>query len=261
MLKDYIFRQKQHKDILLMTHIVIGYPSLIECFYLIVEMNKVGVDIIELQIPTKNADFDGTTIRKANARAISNGADIEHCFTFASYITRTFSIPIVFVAYYETVKNYGYQQFFNETSNCNVAAVIIPDIPEQEQYHWHKSAFTAGISIAPVIFPKSSSSTYTSLLEYSEFCYCATHNGYTGNSINFDGSLRNYIESVKRNTMQPVAVGFGIKTKSHINFLKGYADIAAIGTKIMQIIDADGIDMAGKYLEHLSYPHSVSSRI
>ena len=61
--------------------------------------------------------------------------------------------------------------------------------------------------------------------------------------------------------MKPIAVGFGIKNKSHINFLKGYADIAAIGTKVMQIIDADGIEVAGKYLQHLSYPHSVSSRI
>ena len=154
MLKDYIYKQKQQKEILLMTHIVIGYPSMIDCFKLVVAMNEAGVDIIEIQIPTKNADLDGETIGNANASAIRNGVEIEHCFAFASYLTSIFSTPIVFVVYYETVKKYGFKAFFDEANNCNVAAVIIPDIPEKEQYNLHKLAFFSGVSIVPVISQK-----------------------------------------------------------------------------------------------------------
>jgi len=51
MLESYIRRQLQQKDILLMTHIVIGYPSLEASLSIVDAMVSAGVDLMELQIP------------------------------------------------------------------------------------------------------------------------------------------------------------------------------------------------------------------
>ena len=42
---------KKEKRLGLMTHVVVGYPSLVDTIRLVKTMEKAGVDIVELQIP------------------------------------------------------------------------------------------------------------------------------------------------------------------------------------------------------------------
>ncbi|MCK5100724.1 MAG: tryptophan synthase subunit alpha, partial [Desulfobacteraceae bacterium] len=51
MLKSYINKKLEQKDILLMTHIVMGYPSFEDSMDIVEQMVEAGVDLIELQIP------------------------------------------------------------------------------------------------------------------------------------------------------------------------------------------------------------------
>ena len=50
-LEQFLGERKKQKDILLMTHIVLGYPSLQDSFTIVEKMVNAGVDLIELQIP------------------------------------------------------------------------------------------------------------------------------------------------------------------------------------------------------------------
>ena len=51
MLEAEIRRRREKKPILLMTHIVLGYPSFDDARRLVETMVEAGVDLIELQIP------------------------------------------------------------------------------------------------------------------------------------------------------------------------------------------------------------------
>jgi tryptophan synthase alpha chain len=51
MLETYLRRQREKKEILLMTHIVVGYPSFEASFEIVKAMVAAGVDLMELQIP------------------------------------------------------------------------------------------------------------------------------------------------------------------------------------------------------------------
>ena len=51
MLKTYLQKRLSEKEILLMTHIVLGYPSFKDCYQIVTEMVRSGVDLMELQIP------------------------------------------------------------------------------------------------------------------------------------------------------------------------------------------------------------------
>ena len=59
------------KKILLMTHLVLGYPSFEVNREVIRQMVKNGVDMIEMQIPFSEPVADGPMILKANQESIS----------------------------------------------------------------------------------------------------------------------------------------------------------------------------------------------
>ena len=62
MLESYLQNRLRQKDILLMTHIVLGYPSFEESYRIIKEMVGAGVDLMELQIPFSEPTADGPVI-------------------------------------------------------------------------------------------------------------------------------------------------------------------------------------------------------
>ena len=69
MIEAYIRKQREKKELLLMTHIVIGYPSLEASFQIVREMVEAGVDLMELQIPFSEPMADGPIILRANQDA------------------------------------------------------------------------------------------------------------------------------------------------------------------------------------------------
>jgi len=52
-------------------------------------------------------------------------------------------------------------------------------------------------------------------------------------------------------TTLPLAVGFGLKEKKDVDFLRGKADIAVIGSHILQMMEEKGIDCVGEFIEGL----------
>src|SRR5690606_22028760 len=70
MLEQQIRRALAGKPLLIMTHIVIGYPSFEESWELARTMVQAGVDLMELQIPFSEPMADGPVILKANQEAL-----------------------------------------------------------------------------------------------------------------------------------------------------------------------------------------------
>ena len=48
-----------------------------------------------------------------------------------------------------------------------------------------------------------------------------------------------------------LALGFGIQEKSHIDFLKGKADIAVIGTQTIRVMEQKGVAAVGNFIHSL----------
>ncbi len=96
-LNEYIVNTRKEKDILLMTHLVLGYPSFDVNREVIRQMVENGVDLIEMQIPFSEPVADGPMILKANQASITAGTQVRECLTFAAEITGTHKIPFLFM--------------------------------------------------------------------------------------------------------------------------------------------------------------------
>ena len=64
--------------------------------------------------------------------------------------------------------------------------------------------------------------------------YAVARKGVTGSKTTMDESIDSLISRCRANTSVPLGVGFGISSKSDLDFLKGKADVAIIGTAALR---------------------------
>lgn len=132
MLESYIRNKLNEKNILLMTHIVLGYPTFDDSFEIIKAMVNSGVDIMELQIPFSEPIADGPVILHANQKALAAGTRVSRCFSFARKVTQSFDIPFLFMTYYNILYRYGVDRFVSQMADTGLKGAIVPDLPPEE---------------------------------------------------------------------------------------------------------------------------------
>jgi len=223
----------------LMMHVVVGYPTLNDTSRLVELMDKCGVDLIELQIPFSDPLADGPTIMKACEVSLAGGFQVRNAFKLASELSEVINVPLIFMAYYNTVFKYGVEKFCRDAKRSGVSGLIVPDaaIEEEGQEHFIKYCRKYGLCNIRVISPVS---TDDRLLENSKvgsgFVYCMLRQGVTGarkninlNSLNYLAKLQNYFEI-------PIAAGFGVSTREHVNLLSKYCDVVVVGSAFVNVI-------------------------
>ena len=123
-LEQSIRAAREKKDLLLMTHIVLGYPSFDDSLRVVEDMVKAGVDLMELQIPFSEPMADGPVILKANSEALKAGATVEQSFAMAERITREFDIPFLFMTYYNILFCQGVDEFVKRCESIGIQGCI-----------------------------------------------------------------------------------------------------------------------------------------
>lgn len=213
----------------LMTHVVIGYPTLDATYDRVKRMVDAGVDLIELQIPFSDPLADGPAITAAHQQALKNGVTVDHCIQFINQVTKEFSIPFIVIGYYNTVLHHDVSLF------KAAAAITFPDIPitEEPYEHYLRKAHQAGLKVIQLVSPATTPARLQEIAKVAEYyVYCVARYGITGDGKNHQ-NLNEYILNVKKYISLPLAIGFGIKTPDEVKVLTGLADIAVVGSALL----------------------------
>ncbi len=243
----------KQKDLLLMTHIVMGYPSFDDSLKLVETMVESGVDLMELQIPFSEPTADGPVILRANQRALDDGSTVERCLQFAEEVARRFDIPFLIMTYYNILYKYGVDAFAQRIADAGLYGAIIPDVPPEEAGEYLAAMNAHDLSPIFIYTPTTSPERMKLISSLgSGMIYCAARRGVTGATTHFDSGLENYLASCRESTDLPIGVGFGVKDKEDIEFLRGRADIAVIGSQTIKIVEEHGTEAAREFLSGLS---------
>ena len=241
-LESYIRNRLNEKDILLMTHIVLGYPSFEDSLELIRVMVAAGVDLMELQIPFSEPTADGPIIVNANQRALESGATIKDCLSLAKKVVRIFDIPFLIMSYYNIPFIYGLKRFAAAMSSCGLRGAIIPDLPPEEGQEYLDKMKAYDLAPILIFSPATSFDRMRYITSFGRgFIYCVARKGVTGKNTDLSEELAAYLVKCRKATFLPLALGFGIKEKSDVDFLKGKADIAVIGSQTIRMMEQKGI--------------------
>ncbi|MBW1723343.1 MAG: tryptophan synthase subunit alpha [Deltaproteobacteria bacterium] len=249
MLESYIRERLREKDILLMTHIVVGYPSMEVSFRVVETMVEAGVDLIELQIPFSEPVADGPVILGANQEALRQGIRVQECFDFAGDAARRFDIPFLVMTYYNILFKGGVRESASLMAKKGIRGAIVPDLPHEEGVEYLEAMGKAGLSPILLFAPTTPPARMREIASRGKgFVYCVARRGVTGAETRFSDELIRYLERCRKATDLPLAVGFGIRGKGDIDFLKGRADIAVIGTRLLQCLERDGLSGVKAFL-------------
>lgn len=251
-LRETLSERRKRRDILLMTHIVVGYPSLEQSLALVDVMVAAGVDLMELQIPFSEPMADGPVILHANQAALKGGVTVEQCFEFAREVTRRHAIPFLFMSYYNVLFKRGVERFATEAREAGMVGAIVPDCPPEEGGEYLSSMQRQGLAPIFIFSPNTSDARMAALGSAGDgFIYAVARKGVTGSATEFGADLEQYLARCRRATSLPLAVGFGLKTRADIDFLLGKADIAVVGSESIRLLDAGGVSAVGDFLSGL----------
>lgn len=244
---------KDEKRLGLMTHVIVGYPSLTDTIRLVKTMEKTGADFVELQIPFSDPLADGPTIMRACESSLKNGTKVKDAFFAMKTLSKEVSIPLLFMAYYNTIFKYGTREFCQDAKNAGASGLIVPDMPIEEENNEHliKYCDKYGLTRICVVSPVSTDKRLIKNARVaSGFVYATARQGITGARRNLEKSVGSYLKKLKKYFSVPIAVGFGISKKEHIKSISPYADIVVVGSAIIDVINRSKGQDIEKNVEH-----------
>ncbi len=251
-LEQQLRDRTKEKDILLMTHIVLGYPSFDANREVIRQMVENGVDCIEMQIPFSEPMADGPVIVKANQDSLAKGTKVEDCLAFGTEMADTYDIPFLYMTYYNIIFKYGEEAFLKRAAESGIQGFIIPDLPPEMGKSFLTLAEKYQVSPILIFTPTSTDARMSELAGYGQgFIYCVARRGVTGKKSEFGQDFNDYLSRCREATSLPLAVGFGIQDREDIEALKGKADIAVIGSRTIRLVEEKGPQAVGPFIAGL----------
>lgn len=95
------------------------------------------------------------------------------------------------------------------------------------------------MSFVPLVAPTTTGARVEKLAAAADaFLYCVSVLGTTGQRSELPPELPEFIARVREHTNLPLAVGFGVSTREHVEAVGRIADAAVIGSAIIAAIDA-----------------------
>lgn len=234
-LKNYIEQRQKTKDLLLMTHVVCGYPSFEANLKELEIMAEAGVDFVELQFPFSEPSADGPLFVKANQAAVESGVSVNDCFEFMAKASARFDFKVLMMGYYNTVFKMGHEVFIDRLKAAGGCGFIVPDLPLEEAAELH--AYAKSQDIAPIILmtPTNTDERLQKLAAAADgFTYVVARRGVTGGKTDMDKEVGDFLDKCRELSPVPIGVGFGVAAKEDLEFLAKHADMGIIGTAALK---------------------------
>jgi len=220
--------------------VTIGFPSLKDTLEIVRSIENAGADAIELGIPFCDPVADGPTIQYANYQALSQGITTATCIDLVRQIrSEGIEIPIIFMGYFNPILSYGLESYAQDCSSAGVDAIIVPDLPPDESQELRSALHDNGVGLISLLAPTSSTERIKRGAQASDgFIYCVSVAGVTGARAELPANLDSFISRVRGLTSLPIAVGFGITNKKQVDTVGEIADIAIVGSALINVLDS-----------------------
>lgn len=216
-------------------YIMAGDPSLEKTKATVSLLERCGADIIELGVPFTDPLADGPTIQKAAERGLLAGVTLRKVLELVKDLRQATKIPIVLMTYYNPVFKYGEAGFVKDAVASGVDGVIIPDLPPDEAGELIKLSKEQGLSTIFLLAPTSTTDRIKKVAKASTgFIYYVSITGITGSKIMLDSSIKESINTIRKTTDKPIAVGFGVSAPEEAKTVAGFADGVIVGSALVK---------------------------
>ena len=235
------FRQmKQEGRTGLILFLTVGFPDVEATLELVPALAESGADCIELGVPFSDPVAEGVAVQASSFHALQNNVTLDSCIRLASDLrNRLPDTPLVLMGYYNPILSYGLETFGQDAQRAGVDGVIVPDLPAEESGPLMDVCGPRGIHVIPLLAPTSTDLRIERACRAaSGFIYCVSLTGVTGARQELPPGVFQLLKRVRRYTDLPLAAGFGVSRREHLESIGGHAQAAIVGSALIQVIMA-----------------------
>ena len=239
---------------LLSIYFTAGFPHLNNTVTLIEELEKNGVDFIEIGLPFSDPLADGPIIQASSKQALSNGMTTEILFEQLQNIRKTVKIPLLIMGYFNPILQYGVEAFCIECSKIGIDGLIIPDLPLEIYRAEYEPLFLKyGLSAIFLVTPQTSDSRILEIdAASSTFIYLVSKAAVTGGAGEFGPEQMDYFKRIAAmNLKNPLITGFGISSKKTFSQASEHTKGAIIGSAFVNFITNNKIEDVKLFIEKI----------
>lgn len=245
-------RLEDHR-ILLMGHLIVGYPSLDINWRMLENMAQADVDLVELQMPFSEPIADGPAFARASQQALQSGVTLDQYFDLFGRSASTFRMVHLMMGYYNVVLQCGHESFCTRLAEAGGAGCIIPDLPLEEYGELLEAGAEHGLNAIQLMAPTNTPQRLAAIGKRARgFVYAVARKGVTGRKSELSGEVFDFLADCRRYTDLPLGVGFGLQSGEHLHQLHGHAEIGIVGSALLGAWESGGEEKYRRLLASLT---------
>ncbi|HEY0244398.1 MAG TPA: tryptophan synthase subunit alpha [Mucilaginibacter sp.] len=230
------------RDNLLSIYYTAGYPEINTTIDIAEELEKAGVDFLEIGFPYSDPVADGPIIQHSSQQALDSGMTLNLLFDQLKDLRKRVSIPILLMGYINPIVQFGVERFCKMAALVGVDGVIVPDLPMYEYEKLYSGYFKDNnLSNIFLVTPQTTEDRIRKIDELSNsFIYLLSSSSITGGNLNVSANIEAYYQRVKNMQLKnPTIIGFGIADSSSFNKACEYASGAIVGSAFVKLLGTE----------------------
>ncbi|GJD97202.1 tryptophan synthase subunit alpha [Methylobacterium iners] len=234
----------------LVTYVMAGDPDPETSLKVLQALPRAGADIVEFGLPFTDPMADGPAIQAAGLRALKAGQGVtktlELVQRFRAEDART---PVILMGYYNPIHTYGVERFLDDAVSAGIDGLIVVDLPPEEDEELCLPALARNLAFIRLATPTTDERRLPAVLANTAgFVYYVSITGITGTATPDFGRVSEAVARIRRHTVLPVVVGFGVRTGAHAAAIARGADGVVVGSALVDALRAT-LDAEGRATE------------
>ena len=231
-------RLKAERKTGLVLFLTAGFPDMEATMELVPALVEAGADVIELGVPFSDPLADGVTIQSSSYAALQQGVTLRGCLDLVGRLRpQVAEVPLMLMGYYNPIYSYGLSQFAADASGVGLDGVIVADMPEEESAPLRSHLAPRHIHLVPLFAPTSTEARIEAGCRHaSGFIYCVSLTGVTGSRDELASGMGPLVRRVRQHSSLPLAVGFGISRREHVEAIGQEAEAAVVGSALIRVL-------------------------
>lgn len=238
----------------LIAYLTAGDPAPDRTLSLIHALERGGSDVLELGVPFSDPIADGPVIQRASERSLAAGTTVKSVLEIVRQLRTTSELPVVVFSYLNPILRYGFERFADDAAEAGVDGALMTDLNIEEADGYVREMRARGLDCVFLVTQTTPDDRIREIARCSSgFVYLVARAGVTGEQSILSSEALPLVRRTRVATSLPLALGFGLSKRAHMQEIAPHAEGAVVGSAFMSVVERHaGADDLERRLEALA---------